>query len=75
MQPCRGLWLIENNLGIGEREMTEDQKKKMMGLAMAGAAVYVAWRFAPSQAIKAMALGVGGVIVGKQLPYVRDALV
>lgn len=75
MQPCRGLWLIENNLGIGEREMTEDQKKKLMGIAMAGAAVYVAWRFAPSQTMKAMALGVGGVIVAKQLPYVRDALV
>lgn len=75
MQPCRGLWLIEKTLGIGEREMTEDQKKKLMGIAMAGAAVYVAWRFAPSQTMKAMALGVGGVIVAKQLPYVRDALV
>ncbi len=55
--------------------MTEDQKKKLMGLAMAGAAVYVAWKYAPSQTVKAMALGVGGVMVAKQVPYVRDALV
>lgn len=55
--------------------MTEDQKKKLTGLAIAGAAVYVAWKYAPSQAIKAMALGVGGVIIGKQIPYVSAALV
>lgn len=54
--------------------MTEEQKKKMMGVAIALGAVYVAWKFAPSQTVKAMALGVGGVVVGKQLPYVREAL-
>jgi hypothetical protein len=55
--------------------MDEAQKKRLMGLALAGAAVYVAWKYAPSQAVKAMALGVGGVMVGKQIPYVREALV
>lgn len=54
--------------------MSDEQKKQMMGVAVALAAVYAAWKFAPSQAVKAMALGVGGVIVGKQLPYVKNAL-
>lgn len=75
MRPCRGYggyWVLKFE---GKREMTEEQKKKMIGLAIAGAAVYVAWKYAPSQAVKAMALGVGGVMVGKQLPYVREALV
>ena len=55
--------------------MSEEQKKKLMGMALAGAVVFVVWKYAPSQTAKAMALGVGGVIVGKQLPYVREALV
>lgn len=54
--------------------MTEEQKKKLMGVGIALALVYVAWKYAPSQTAKAMALGVGGVVVGKQLPYVREAL-
>lgn len=75
MQPCRWVWLTKKPISRGNREMTEEQKKKMIGIAIAGAAVYVAWKYAPSQTIKAMALGVGGVIVGKQLPYIREALV
>lgn len=54
--------------------MTEEQKKKLMGLAIAGAAVWVAWKYAPSQTVKAMALGVGGVMVAKNVPYVREAM-
>lgn len=55
--------------------MNEEQKKTLMSAAIAAVAVYAVWKFAPNQAIKAMALGVGGVIVGKQLPYVKTALV
>lgn len=54
--------------------MTEEQKQKLMGAAIALGIVYAAWRFAPSAAIKAAALGVGGVIVAKQVPYVRNAI-
>ncbi len=36
--------------------------------------VYAVYRFAPSAAVKAAALGIGGVIVAKQIPYVSDAL-
>lgn len=54
--------------------MTEEQKKKLMGTGIALAIVYAVWKFAPNAAAKAMALGVGGVIVGKQVPYVKNAL-
>ena len=36
--------------------------------------LYAAYKFAPHQAIKAMALGAAGVIVAKQVPYVSDAI-
>lgn len=54
--------------------MTEEQKKQLMSMGIALALVYAAWKFAPSQAVKAAALGVGGVIVGKQIPYIKTAL-
>lgn len=54
--------------------MTEAQKKQLMGAAISLAMVYAVWKMAPHQAIKAAALGVGGVVVAKQLPYVRDSL-
>lgn len=54
--------------------MNEEQKKKLMGTGIALAIVYAAWKFMPNAAAKAAALGVGGVIVGKQLPYVKNAL-
>lgn len=54
--------------------MTEEQKKQVMAALIALGIVYAAWKFAPSAAVKAAALGVGGVIVGKQLPYVKTAL-
>lgn len=46
-------------------------------LIKAGIALGIVWaiyKFAPGQAIKAAALGVGGTIVAKQLPFVKDAL-
>ena len=36
--------------------------------------VYAVYKFAPWQSAKAAALGVGGVIVANQIPFVRDAL-
>lgn len=34
--------------------------------------VYAIYRFVPGNMAKAAALGVGGVIIAKQLPYVKD---
>jgi hypothetical protein len=39
---------------------------------MAAAILYGIYRFAPNQAVKAMALGAAGAIVAKQVPYVKD---
>ncbi len=44
----------------------------VMKLAIAGGIVYAAYKFGPNQAVKAMALGVGGVIAAKQIPYVKE---
>lgn len=55
--------------------MTEEQKKKLMGLALALAIVYAVQKYAPNQAVKAMALGVGGVAIARNLPYVKNALI
>ena len=46
---------------------------KLMPLAIAGAILYAAYKYGPP-AVKAMALGVGGVIIAKQIPYVQDAM-
>lgn len=42
--------------------------------AIALGIVYGVYRFVPGQAVKAAALGVGGVVIAKQIPFVRDAL-
>lgn len=55
--------------------MTEEAKKSWMGVAISAAILYAVVKFVPNQSVKAMALGVGGVIVGKQLPYVKDSLI
>lgn len=47
---------------------------QMVKLAVALGALYAVYKFAPQQAVKAMALGAAGTIVAKQLPYVGDAL-
>ena len=36
--------------------------------------VWATYKFVPQQFSKAMALGVGGVIVAKNVPFVKDAL-
>lgn len=44
----------------------------LMKLAIGGAVLFAVYKFAPNQAIKAMALGAAGVAVAKQLPYTRE---
>ena len=51
--------------------MTSSQITKI-GLALG--ILYAVYKFVPNQAAKAAALGCAGVIVGKQLPYVQDAI-
>ena len=46
----------------------------LMKTGLALAVVYAIYKFAPQSAVKAAALGVGGVIVAKQLPFVKDAI-
>lgn len=36
--------------------------------------VYAVYKFVPNAAVKAAALGVGGMIVAKRVPYVNDAI-
>lgn len=43
-----------------------------MGIALA--ACYAAFKFSGNQTIKAAAVAVGAVIVGKQVPFIQDAL-
>lgn len=43
-------------------------------LAIGLGACFAVYKFSGHQAAKAMALGVAGVIIGRQVPYVRDAL-
>lgn len=46
----------------------------LMKLGIALGAVYAVYRFAPNPAVKAASLGVAGLIVAKQVPYVKDVL-
>lgn len=48
-------------------------KEELTTLAIALAIVYGVYRFVPNASVKAAALGVGGVLVARQLPYVGDA--
>lgn len=44
----------------------------LVPLAIAGAILFGIYKYAPSPALKAMALGAAGAIVAKQIPYVQD---
>jgi len=48
--------------------------QKMQSLGLALAIVWAVYKFGRHDAVKAAALGVGGVIVAKQLPYVKDVM-
>jgi hypothetical protein len=54
--------------------MTEEQKTKLTGAAIALGLVYLAYRFGPSPLIKTAAASVGAVIVAKQIPFVGPAM-
>jgi hypothetical protein len=41
-------------------------------LAIALGGLYVAYKFIPNAAVKAAVLGVGGVVVAKQVPVLKD---
>lgn len=43
-------------------------------IAIALGGCFAAYKFIGHPAAKAMALGVAGVIIGRQVPYVQDAL-
>lgn len=43
-------------------------------LGMALGICFAVYKFVPHSAAKAAALGVAGVVVGKQVPYLSDAL-
>ena len=43
-------------------------------LAIALGICYGVYKFAPNQAMKGAALGVGGVIIAKKIPYLQNAL-
>lgn len=47
---------------------------KLTQLAIAAGIVYAVYRFAPDQAVKAAAVGVLGIMVAKQTPYVKDVV-
>lgn len=47
---------------------------KLVPLGIALGICYTVQKFAPQAWIKAAALGAAGVIVAKQVPYVKDAL-
>jgi hypothetical protein len=47
---------------------------EMTSIAIGLGICFAAFKFLHNPAIKAAALGVAGVIVAKQVPYVKDAL-
>jgi hypothetical protein len=47
-------------------------KIKALGIGLA--IVYAVYKYGKGDAVKAAALGVGGVMVAKNVPFVRDAL-
>lgn len=51
--------------------MTEAEKKAMMNKLIGLGIVFAIYKFVPSQQVKAMALGVGGVMAAAYIPYVN----
>jgi hypothetical protein len=51
-------------------EFVQAHMPKIIGLAIC----YGVYKYAPNQMAKAAALGVAGVIVAKNVPYLQDAL-
>lgn len=49
-------------------------QSEIVRTGMALAIAFAAYKFIPNPAAKAAALGVLGIIVAKQIPYVQDAV-
>ncbi len=47
---------------------------EMTTVGIALAICFAAYKFLPNAAMKAAALGIGGVVIAKQVPYLSDAL-
>lgn len=45
-----------------------------MNTAIAAGLIFAAIKFSPNASVKAAALGVAGVIVAKQIPYIQDLI-
>lgn len=54
--------------------MTEAQKAALKNTAIGLAMVFAVYKFGKNQALKAAALGIGGVIVANQVPYLKNAV-
>jgi xanthosine utilization system XapX-like protein len=49
-------------------------QSEMMKLGMALGILYAAYKFIPHPAAKAAVLGVAGVVVGKNVPIIKDVM-
>ena len=54
--------------------MNEKDKGQWTNLAIAAAIIYGIYKFAPNGAVKAMALGVGGVAAAQWIPYLKEVV-
>ncbi len=54
--------------------MNDESIKKFKKVGVALAAAYLVFKYGKGEAMKAAALGVAGVVVAKQIPYVSEAL-
>ena len=72
---CGVIWCTRgfgtNHLETIHMNLTSSQLTK---LGMALGICFAVYKFVPHSAAKAAALGVAGVVVGKQVPYLSDAL-
>lgn len=55
--------------------MNELEKKALFNKVIGVAIIFGIYKFAPNQAVKAMALGVGGVMAAAYIPYVNGKTV
>lgn len=47
-------------------------KSEIIKLAITGAILFAGYRYAPNATMKAMVLGVAGVVVARNTPFVKD---
>lgn len=54
--------------------MTEAQKMALKNAAIGMAIVFAAYKFGKFPAVKAAALGVAGIVVANQVPFLKNAV-